>query len=82
LERNSQFRFRQVAVKDLQHNLQGSYNTPLKVDAYRHLLQRKTPLPPLICRRRGWDLYEGYHRLAACVAEKLDTFACVVIGRA
>jgi hypothetical protein len=81
LERNTLFRFRQVAVEDLQHNLQGTYNTPIKVDAYRQLLQRKTPLPPLICRRRRWDLYEGYHRLAACVAEKQDTIACVVVGR-
>jgi len=31
LERNTLFRFRQVAVTDLQHNLQGAYNTPIKV---------------------------------------------------
>ena len=81
LERNTLFRFRQVAVADLQHNLRGAYNTPIKVDAYRQILQRHIPMPPLICRRRGWELYEGYHRLAACVAENREKVACVVIGR-
>jgi hypothetical protein len=81
LERNTLFRFRRVAVAALQHNLRGAYNTPIKVDAYRQILQRHIPMPPLICRRRGWELYEGYHRLAACVAESREKVACVVIGR-
>lgn len=81
LERNSLFRFRSVSVEALKHNLEGAYNSAIKVEAFRHLLRRKALLPPLICRRRGWLLYEGYHRLAACVAEHCDEVSCVIMGR-
>jgi hypothetical protein len=81
LERNRLFRWRRVPFECLRHNLQGSYEIPVKVECYRQLLEKGHPLPPLICRRRGWDLLEGYHRLRAHEKVGSETIPCVIIGR-
>jgi len=81
LERNRLFRWRQIPFEYLRHNLQGSYEIPVKVECYRQLLGKGHPLPPLVCRRRGWDLLEGYHRLSAHEKVGSATIPCVIIGR-
>ncbi len=81
LERNRLFRWRRIPFEYLRHNLQGSYEAPVKVECYRQLLGKGHPLPPLICRRRGWDLLEGYHRLSAHEKVGSETIPCVIIGR-
>lgn len=82
LERNSLFRWRRVSIDFLLHNLGENFQTPLKVEVYRQLLESGVTLPPLICRRRGWDLFEGYHRLAAYQQAGSAEVPCVVIGKA
>lgn len=82
LERNRLFRWHRVSSKLLLHNLEGSFQTPLKVEVYRQLLENGVALPPLICRRRGWELLEGYHRLAAHLQAGSAEVPCVVIGKA
>ncbi|MEI6972570.1 MAG: hypothetical protein WCL44_13760, partial [bacterium] len=81
LERNRLFRWRRIPFEYLRHNLQGSYEIPVKVECYRQVLGKGHPLPPLICRRRGWDLLEGYHRLSAHEKVGSETIPCVIIGR-
>lgn len=81
LERARLFRWRRVPFACLRHNLQGSYEIPVKAECYRQLLGRGYSLPPLICRRRGWDLLEGYHRLRAHEKVGGETIPCVIIGR-
>lgn len=80
LERNSVFRWGRVSTNLLLHNLEASFQTPLKVEVYRQLLANGAALPPLICRRRGWDLLEGYHRLAAHLQAGSTEVPSVVIG--
>jgi hypothetical protein len=80
LESNRLFRWRRVPFECLRHNLQGSYEIPVKVECYRQLLGKGHPLPPLICRRRGWELFEGYHRLRAHEKVESETIPCVIIG--
>ena len=81
LERQSAFRWRCVPIDLLLHNLKGCFQTPLKVEVYRQLIENATALPPLICLRRDWDLLEGYHRLAAHQEAGCSAVACIVIGR-
>lgn len=81
LERHSVFRWRRVSMGLLLHNLKGSFQTPLKVEVYRQLIENAVSLPPLICLRRGWDLLEGYHRLAAHREAASSEVACIVAGR-
>ena len=81
LERNRLFRWRLIPFECLRRNLQGSYEIPVKVEYYRQLLGKGHPLPPLICRRRGWELLEGYHRLSAHEKVGSETIPCVIIGR-
>lgn len=80
LERNSKFNYREVEIENLAHNLNESYLNPIKILAYQLLLRNQTLMPPLICRKHGWELYEGYHRLAAHKAEGLQHVSCIVIG--
>ena len=80
LESNRLFRWRRVPFECLRHNLQGSYEIPVKVECYRQLLGKGHPLPPLICRRRGWELFEDYHRLRAHEKVESETIPCVIIG--
>ena len=82
LERHSLFRWRRVSIDFLRHNLGESFQTPLKVEVYRQLLENGVALPPLICRRRGWELLEGYHRLDAHQQAGNDEVPCIVIGKA
>lgn len=82
LERNSLFRWCRVSLDLLLHNLVENFQTPLKVEVYRQLLESGVTLPPLICRRRRWDLFEGYHRLAAYQLAGSAEVPCVVIGKA
>jgi len=82
LEHNSLFRWSRVSIDLLLHNLGGNFQTPLKVEVYRQLLESGVALPPLICRRHGWDLLEGYHRLAAYQQTGRAEVPCVVIGKA
>lgn len=82
LERNSQFRWRRVTVDRLLHNLENSFQTRLKVEVYRQLLENRVALPPLVCRRRGWELLEGSHRLAAYQQAGVAEVPCIVIGKA
>lgn len=81
LERRSVFRWRRVSMGLLLHNLKGSFQIPLKVEVYRQLIENSTTLPPLICLRRGWDLLEGYHRLAAHQEAGSSEATCIVVGR-
>lgn len=81
VERHSVFRWRRVSIGLLLHNLNGSFQTPLKVEVYRQLIRKAVALPPPICLRRDWDLLEGYHRLAAHQQAASSEVACVVIGK-
>jgi hypothetical protein len=81
LDRNRLFRWRRVPSGCLRHNLQGSYEIPVKVECYRQLVESGHCLPPLMCRRRGWELLEGYHRLRAHEKVGSGTIPCVIIGR-
>lgn len=81
LERHSAFRWRCVPIDLLLHSLKGSFQTPLKVEVYRQLIESAVVLPPLICLRRDWDLLEGFHRLAAHRQAGSSAVACIVIGR-
>ena len=80
LERQSQFRWRCISIGLLLHNFEASFQTPLKVEVYRQLLEKGAVMPPLICLRRGWDLLEGYHRLAAHQHAGSADVPCIVIG--
>ena len=81
LERNRLFRWRRVPIDCLRHNLLGTYEIPVKVECYRELLESGRCLPPLICRSRGWELLEGYHRLRAHEKVGTKSIPCVIIGR-
>lgn len=81
LERHSVFRWRRIPAALLRHNLEQNFQTPLKVEVYRQLLAKGVALPPLICLRRGWDLLEGYHRLAAHEQAGNADVPCIVIGK-
>jgi hypothetical protein len=81
LECHRVFRWRRVSIGFLLHNLKGSFQIPLKVEVYRQLIENAVTLPPLICLRRGWDLLEGYHRLAAHQDAGSSEVACIFVGR-
>jgi hypothetical protein len=74
------FRFRRIETALLLHNLKESYQDPFKVRVYCILLDAGKLLPPLICKRRGWELLEGYHRLTAYRALGIAKAVCVVVA--
>lgn len=82
LTNNTRFRYQDIPLETLVWNLSGLYQSPTKVLVYRCALQSGHRFPPVICRRRGWQLLEGYHRLTAYLKENKETIPSILIGRA
>jgi hypothetical protein len=73
------FRLREVETALMIHNLEESFQDFFKVPVYRKLVAAGKRLPPLICKRRGWELLEGYHRLTAYRVLGIPKTRCVMV---